>query len=279
MTEQQVSAETSSEVASDFSVPETYADKGWAQNIKSHDDLWGQFANAQELIGKRPAGIPTGESQPEEWEKFYQALGRPDDPNGYEFNLREDLSLPEGMDLSPYEEKAKAFFHKLGLPADKANEAWNDYLSMELGGVQQNQQDMEERQKELDAQYDKLTQEMYGDKYSEVEKRSLDFINQALPEEMRDVIPQIADNPKALLAMVKLADFAQSQISEVRQKYGAEDKLATGVQAAGMSEQEVIAKLVEQKTLAKNAAPFSNDRKRAEEEINKLRGQLSKYYK
>lgn len=264
---------------SSFSVPETYAEKGWAQNIKSHDDLWSQFANAQELIGKRPAGIPTSESPEEDWNKFYQALGRPDDASGYELSLREGLELPEGIELGEYENKAREFFHKLGLPADKANEAWNDYLSMELESVQASQQAMQERQKELDAEYDKLTQELYGEKYGEVEQSAINFINEALPENLRDVVPQLAENPKALLAMVKLADFAQSQIGSVKKEYGAEDKLATGVQANAATEKEVIAKLVERKNEAKKAAPFSPERKRAEEEINKLREQLTRFYK
>ena len=56
--------QTSEAQTQQFSVPEAYKDAGWAQNIKSPDDLWGQFANAQSLIGKRPAGIPLADGGP-----------------------------------------------------------------------------------------------------------------------------------------------------------------------------------------------------------------------
>jgi hypothetical protein len=68
------------QASNDFSIPESYQDRGWAKDIKSQEDLWKLTDNAQSLIGKRPAGIPTADAPQEEWDKFYQALGRPEQP-------------------------------------------------------------------------------------------------------------------------------------------------------------------------------------------------------
>lgn len=261
-----------------FQIPEAYADRGWVKGLKSPDDLWKLTDNAQSLIGKRPAGIPTADAPQEEWEKFYTALGRPESPDSYELNTEVE-GLPEGFDPEPYLDKAKAFFHELGLPQEKANQAWNRYLSMELEGVQEIQSQTAEQQKAMDEEFDKLTQDLWGDKYNEVSAQAQDFIKTALPDELKPVVNEIADNPKALAAMIKLAEHAQSQIKETKSKYGAEDKLTSGEQSAGMSQDEVIKNMMEQRQIATTAEPFSAERKAAEAELEKLRGRLASFTK
>ena len=86
-----------------FSIPDKYKDAGWAKDIKSSEDLWKMNANAQSLIGKRPAGIPSNDASEEEWEKFYNTLGRPEEPSAYKFSDIE--GLPEGVDLTSHTEK------------------------------------------------------------------------------------------------------------------------------------------------------------------------------
>lgn len=65
-----------------------YADvikaKGW-QNV---DDVLSSYSNLEKYAGKfgsRGVVIPDSDS-PEEWGKVYDKLGRPEAPNGYEFN-------------------------------------------------------------------------------------------------------------------------------------------------------------------------------------------------
>lgn len=263
---------------SSFQIPQEYAERGWAEKVKSYDDLFKAYDNAQSLIGKRPAGIPTNDAPQEEWEKFYTALGRPESPDAYELKTEVE-GLPEDFDVAPYEGKAKAFFHKLGLSPEKANQAWNDYLAMEMEGVQEMQAQNAEQQKDLDAEFDKLTQNLWGDKYNEVSAQAQDFIKNALPDELKPVVNEIAESPKALAAMIKLAEHAQSQIKETKAKYGAEDKLTSGEQSAGMSQQEVVKQMMEQRQIATTSEPFSAERKAAEAELEKLRGRLASFTK
>lgn len=264
--------------SSGFQVPQEYSDRGWAKDIKSPDDLWKLTDNAQSLIGKRPAGIPTSGAPQEEWEKFYTALGRPESPDAYELKTEVE-GLPEGFDAAPYEGKAKAFFHKLGLSPEKANQAWNDYLAMELEGVQEMQTQSAEQKKVLDAEFDKLRQDLWGDNYEQVSTQAQDFIKSALPDELKPVVNEIAESPKALAAMIKLAEHAQSQIKETKAKYGAEDKLTSGEQSAGMSQQEVVNQMMEQRKIASTAEPFSAERKTAEIELENLRKKLASFNK
>ena len=39
--------------SAEFTIPETYKDKSWTKNIKSQEDLFKSYDNAQSLIGKK----------------------------------------------------------------------------------------------------------------------------------------------------------------------------------------------------------------------------------
>lgn len=80
---------TPNESPTEFVVPDTYKDAGWAKNIHSTDDLWNAHANAQQLIGKKTIGIPTADSSEQEYIDFY-AKTRPETQDGYDFDLEDD---------------------------------------------------------------------------------------------------------------------------------------------------------------------------------------------
>ncbi len=268
-----------------FSVPETYKGEGWAQNIKSNDDLWGQFANAQTLIGKRPAGIPTQEAPAEEWEKFYAAKGRPETPDKYQFESKFE-GLPADIDLSEWEGKAKVFFHKLGLSPKEAQQAWSDYIGMEIDGYKGHQAKTAESKATLDKEFDELTAKLWGDKYKDVEAKSLETIKAAVPDELKDAIPYIAENPKALAATIKLVEHAEAQsaalrneLAEVKKKYGVEDKLNSGTQTGSTSKDDVVKNLTDLNMKVRTLDPFSPERKKAMSDIEELRGQLARMSK
>lgn len=273
---QQSSQETqSTPTNSGFAVPEAYADRGWAKDIKSPDDLWKLTDNAQSLIGKRPAGIPTKDAAPEEWEKFYTALGRPDAPDKYE--IQTTVELPEGADLSKYEANAKQIAHKLGLSNEKANQLWNDYLSMELEAVGEARKGAEAQQAEHDKRFDELTKSLFGDKYGEASAQAQSFLKSTLPADLVPVVQRLSDNdPEALVALIKVAHSAESEIAKIRKEYGAEDKLSSGGQAAGEGLNEINKKIIEAKARYQKADVFSQDRKDAEAEIESLREKLKR---
>lgn len=256
-----------------FVIPEEYSTQSWAENIKSPDDLWKQHANAQSLIGKRPAGIPTQDAPQEEWDKFYKALGRPDEPSAYEFNLSEEIQLPEGTDLAPYEEKARSFFHKLGLPADKANEAWNDYLKMEIEATAA-------RSTELDKQYDEITSKLFGEKYEEASSKAQATIKNVLPEELHSAIQQLGnENPAGLASLIALDNYYRNEISALNKKFGQEDTLASGGQTQATSKDEVLAKIRDAKAkIASNSMFETEEIKKAKVDLEEYRKQLQGFF-
>lgn len=255
-----------------FSIPEQYAQNTWAQNIKSPDDLWNQFANAQSLIGKRPAGIPTSDAPPEEWDKFYQTLGRPESPDKY--GLPKIDGLPEGFDISPYEGKFKELAHKVGLSPKQAEKAWQEYMGLELGAQSENAKAQAERQAQQEKEFNDLSNKLFGDQFEAYSKQAQEFLGKALPPELQ-VDWQNMDN-NTLAAFIQMTKYSQDQIDSVKKQYGGEDKLAGGRQSASMTLEEVRAELVKANTELGNAKVFSPEYKQIEENRNKLRETLSR---
>lgn len=257
-----------------FAVPQEYQSAGWTEKVKSVDDLWKLTANSQSLLGKRPAGIPTSDAPPEEWDKFNAALGVPDAADKYELSGSD--KLPPEMDLTPYIAEAQGLFHKAKLTPSQAKMVWDGYLEMQVNNVDGVKAQSAEREAELDKQFNDMSAKLFGDKYGEVSTKAQEFITQALPEELRPSLQNLSDNPQALLAVIKMADYARNEIATIKAKYGQEDRLSSGGGAAPADLDSVKKSLLDARTKAQKAAPFSIERKQTEADMDKLRQQLAK---
>lgn len=198
-----------------FTVPEAYASKGWAKDIKSPDDLWKLTDNAQSLIGKRAAPAP--DAPAEEWTNYMKQLGMPEKPEGY--TLSDIEGVPEGMDLAPFKQQAQQLMHKAGLTPRQAEALWKEYVGTELGAMSKAQEDANKI-------YSELTTKHFGDKISEVEAVAQEAIKAFVPEELRAAISKAPSD--ALVAMQALAINAKAEIDRVKKEYGAEGNLPSG---------------------------------------------------
>lgn len=98
------------------------------KGYKSIADIAKAAQNAESIIG-RSVVLPDDKAKPEDWDKVFNRLGRPEKPDGYEFKLPQ--GVPEGM---PYDaEFAKTFkgaAHAAGLTAKQAT-ALHDFWTGE----------------------------------------------------------------------------------------------------------------------------------------------------
>lgn len=260
-----------------FSVPEAYQDRGWAKDIKSPDDLWKLTDNAQSLIGKRPAGIPTADAPEEEWQKFYNAAGRPDSPDKY--TLPDVEGLPEGLDLGPQKQTATKILHEAGLTQKQAEKVWSLYMKAELEAVGGAKAQSEEAQKALDAEFDQVTQKVFGDKYDASAKAAQDMINAYVPDELKDAYGALGDNPKALAAVISALSGAKAEIDKVKAEYGAEGSITSGAQTTSASIEDVRSELANLR-ISQAARDFTHpDHKKSMQRIEELTGQVNRHYK
>jgi hypothetical protein len=279
MTEQIENAPVSqqtSQTGESFAVPDAYKGKGWTESVKSVDDLWKLNDNAQSLIGKRPAGIPSADAPTEEWDKFYAAAGRPEKPEAYQFSDVE--GIPEGADLGPIKEKAATILHKAGLTQKQADEVWKLYLGSELAAVGEGKAAMEAKQAELDKEFDKVTAEMFGDSYDTAAKSAQELIIRHVPEEARGAYEALADNPKAMAVVIKALSGASAEIEKVKKEYGAEGKITSGDQSASISIDEARKELAALR-ISKEAKDFTDPKNKATiARIDELSGMVSRHY-
>ena len=262
-------SETPTSEAPSFAIPDQYKENAWTEKVSSSDDLWKMTANLQEMIGKRPAGIPSENASDAEWEKFNKALGVPEEAN-YEFNAFEDA--PEGLDLESYDKAASDLFHKAGLTTKQAKVLRDAYLQHEISKAQ-------ETSTQLDDKFDAIVKENFGDDYDKYEKATVDAFDRYSPQNLKGALAQIQDKPEALAAIVATVKGLQAEISSVQKDYGKEGNLATGEQASTSSAADVLQELTAAR-VSKEARDFTHpDHKATVERINKLQEQYARINK
>lgn len=183
-------------------VPEEYRNKGYMSKIKDIPTLFKSFDSAQELIGKRPAGVPHVDAPQEEWNQFYKTLGRPDTPDGYEVKLPE---LPEGLKSS--DEQLKSFKEKayeLGLTPKQAQALIEFDVERQKGVLASINESQNVSQKQLDDEFDKLSAKVFGDRADSAIKNTKKLLGQYVPQEFADKIKDLDNN--SLIALTSVLD-------------------------------------------------------------------------
>lgn len=141
-------------------IPEQYRGEAWATKYKTADDFFKGFDNLTKLAGKKEVTeglkLPGEEASPEEWEKFYQGLGRPESFDKYE--LPKDLEAPEGYDLDAAREHFSKFAHKNGLTQKQAQGMFKDFLEFE-------KENFAKAQTEAKLTFDKAVVKAFGEDY------------------------------------------------------------------------------------------------------------------
>lgn len=261
-----------------LSIPDAYQEKDWAKNIKSSDDLWEQFAGLQSKLGQRPAGVPAADAPQEEWDKFYSAAGRPESADKYEFS---DIDgVPEDFDVDNFKTQAAEMMYEVGLSQQQADKLWNTFMQKEMEVLGQNKEALEVREKELDAEFDKVTNELFGDKFEEVSAKAQSTIQEALPDSLREVVSKLGDtDPKALASFIALDNHYRNQISDLRKQYGSEDNLNSGDQPGGEDRNSILQQLTLAKKELASTDPFNKSELAANKnKVEELRARLQKTF-
>ena len=96
-------------------------------SIKSVEDLAKGYVNAQSVVGRRFEDLT-----PEQLSEYYTAQGRPETPDGYNFEVPEGLQVDKDIQ-DWYKQKA----HELGLNETQAKSMYEDFAKMEAEKVNQ----------------------------------------------------------------------------------------------------------------------------------------------
>lgn len=119
-------------------IPESFREASWATKYKTADDFFKGVDWMNQTIGKKNVvqgiELPGEDAKPEDWDAFYNGLGRPEKPDGYE--LPELKDIPEGFVLPEDKQFWANMAHKHGLTKKQAAGLFSEFM-----------QDMSERYK------------------------------------------------------------------------------------------------------------------------------------
>jgi len=261
---------------SDFQIPDAYADRGWASKITSTDDLYKAYDNAQNLIGKRPAGIPTNDASDAEWDSFYKAAGRPDEAK---YDFQDPEAMPEDFDTAEFKLVADQLFHKSGLSRKQANEIFTALVNAEIDSGNKVRTQNVEQQKALDAEFATLSQEHFGDNYDATQAATLEAINHYAPQSLKDSLGALTDNPKVLAAVMATIMGLKDEASKVRKEYGLEGSVTSGAQTTSNSIDDTRTALAN----LRNSPAFRDfshpEHRRTMEQITDLSSAVGRHFK
>jgi hypothetical protein len=124
--QEEAPAEAPAEMSSDdwrASLPDDLRDNPTLEKYSSVESLAKGYINASSMLGQDKLVMPKTD---EDWGDFFNKIGRPEEPAGYEF---EPVDLPEG---TPFDEgmldQFKEIAHNAGLTGKQANELQKWYM-------------------------------------------------------------------------------------------------------------------------------------------------------
>lgn len=181
-------------------IPEQYRDKRYMNKIKDIPSLFESLDNAQELLGKKPRGVPQPDEGEEAWNDFYKELGRPDTPEGYELKMPE---LPEGMQSD--DEQLNAF-KKLGFDnglTPKQMQALLDFdLERQKTALGKFNEQNAVSQKQMNDELETMFKKRFGDKLEDAIGNSNKLLEKYAPPEFLEKVHQLDNSTLVVLTSV-----------------------------------------------------------------------------
>lgn len=111
-------------------LPEGLREEASLKNFKTFEGMTKSLVNAQKMIGSDKVPVPNDNWDEEQWNDFYNKIGRPETPENYEFTRPE---IPEGMNYNEDMEKAFASqAHNLGLTQPQASKLLDWYNKSQI---------------------------------------------------------------------------------------------------------------------------------------------------
>lgn len=207
------------------SLPDELKSHPAAEKFKTAGDVFKSYVELEKFKGNSIT-LPGEKATPEELNGFYNKLGRPEKPEGYQFKMPEGLN--EKIQLKPeFDGSFRAMMHKHGLSSKQAAGIYNDYLTSLSEMVTQEQKSAETALNNAKAEL----QKEWGDQYDVNIQAATNLVERVAGKEAVDKLGDLGANPTA----IKLLHTLSKAISEdsINTIIGKNDK---GVQSSDAAE-------------------------------------------
>jgi hypothetical protein len=171
------------------------------KDLKDVPSLATKLINAEKLVGAKGIIKPGKDAKPEEWDSYYNALGRPEKIDGYKLP---EQGMPEGIAfdesrLNKYREAA----HKLGL-TDQQFSGMARMYAEDVHGFQQSQGATSQQAIASNVQ---ALKQKWGAAYEQNDQLATDAIMAFGGQELFDLLrqnPSLSTNPMLVEAFAKM---------------------------------------------------------------------------
>ena len=178
---------------SGFSIPDEFKEKPYLKGVDSQEKLFKMLDGAQELIGKRPSGIPGPEATPEEKAKFWESVGKPKTADEYKFETDPSIKIND-----KYVGEVKALMHKYNLTAEQATGLQKDVDALNMKYAKESG----ELDKITNTNFDKLASTLFGADREKVMATAKGLLDQFTPPSLRGELAKLSNENLVVLAGV-----------------------------------------------------------------------------
>tara|TARA_R100001079_G_scaffold83193_1_gene46427 strand:- start:6179 stop:7012 length:834 start_codon:yes stop_codon:yes gene_type:complete len=183
------------------SLSEEVRDHASLKKYTSVENLAKGYINASSMLGKDKLVKPSSD---DEWNDFYNDMGRPESHEGYKFTYAAEV--PEGLQgyVEGRVESFKESAHKLGLTSQQADGLYTWYMEGNVNNAKQ----LEEQAVELEQQAEYELKKEWGPAYEEKITQSQAALSQFASPEFVDYLEktQLGNNPHMIRAFAKIAE-------------------------------------------------------------------------
>ena len=182
-----------------LAIPETFKDSPVGK-YKTVGELAKGYTEATKLIGAKGVILPSEKATPEEYDKFYNTLGRPEKPDGYKLSPLENLH-PE-LKVTPETEAGfKSLMHKHGISAKQADGLYKEYFGM----ISQSLTKRDEGMMTSKHQAETALRQEWGAEYGNNLAKSQKLIEKFGGPDAREAFGELGNNPVVLKVLAKIA--------------------------------------------------------------------------
>ena len=163
--------------------------------FKSQSDLAKSYLNQLKLVGANKVVLPGEKATPEEWNQFFEKIGRPKDSSGYKFD-----HLPEELRHESNEKIFAEVFHKAGLTPKQAEvitQAWAELSNAELSRMQESQGEMAKKA-------ETVLRKEWGMAYNQNLQLASKVVKQFGDPEALEALEAVGNHPAVLKMFAKL---------------------------------------------------------------------------
>ena len=200
--------------ASDWksTIPEEIRGHASLEHINDIGALAKSYVHAQQMVGADKVALPGKSATEDEWGEVYKKLGRPESPDGYQFEIN---NVPEGAELDEgMVEWFKETAHKAGMNPRQAQAMLDAYNEMTFSQYESTGVEAQARVEQVEAELRKEYGQAFDDKIALANGVLAEFGNPEITEVQLADGTMLGDHPDIIRMLSNMGTYLREKVGE-----------------------------------------------------------------